>query len=235
MQVERVPLGSISPDPANARTHDDRNLEAIRGSLRRFGQQKPIVVDSSGVIRAGNGTYHAAEALGWDEIDIVRTDLEGLEAAAYAIADNRTSDLSEFHQETLAKLLEQLQAEDALLGVGFDDADLDELLAQLQSQASVEAQEDEVPEPPDEATSRPGDIWVLGRHRLCCGDSSSPEDLDRLLAGEPIHLANQDPPYNVRVEPRSNNAIAAGLSSFGPSHHQKLDLARYPLQFANGP
>ena len=86
-----------------------------------------------------------------------------------------------------------------------------------------------MPEPPDEATTQPGDLWILGEHRLLCGDSSKPEDVDRLLDGATIHLVNTDPPYNVKVEPRINNAIAAGLSSFqGNSHHQGLDLARHP-------
>lgn len=92
---------------------------------------------------------------------------------------------------------------------------------------------DEIPAPPDEAVTKPGDLWVLGEHRLLCGDSSKAEDVDRLLDGQAIHLVNTDPPYNVRVEPRSNNAIAAGNSSFAaPSkkrtHHQSLDLARHP-------
>lgn len=87
---------------------------------------------------------------------------------------------------------------------------------------------DDIPAPPDAATTQPGDIWVLGNHRLMCGDSSKPADLDRLLDGARIHLANTDPPYNVKVEPRSNNAIAAGLSSFESTHHQKLDVERHP-------
>jgi len=74
---------------------------------------------------------------------------------------------------------------------------------------------DEIPEPPDEPTTCPGDLWVLGEHRLLCGDSSKPEHVDRLLDGSKIHLVNTDPPYNVKVQPRSNNAIAAGNSSFG--------------------
>ena len=103
---------------------------------------------------------------------------------------------------------------------------------------------DDVPAPPDEATTRPGELIILGEHRLLCGDSSSAEDLDRLLDGEHIHMVNCDPPYNVKVEPRSNNAIAAGLSSFegtkpdyrgedghrskrkGLTHHQQSDVAR---------
>src|SRR5262249_48668727 len=80
----------------------------------------------------------------------------------------------------------------------------------------------------DEATTKPGDLWLLGRHRLLCGDSGKAEDVDRLRDGAMIHLANCDPPYGVKVEPRSNNAIAAGLSSFETTHHQKLDVERMP-------
>jgi DNA modification methylase len=88
---------------------------------------------------------------------------------------------------------------------------------------------DAVPESPDEAETGPGDLWLLGDHRLLCGDSARPDDLNRLLAGAGMHLVNTDPPYNVKVEPRSNNAIAAGLSSFaGTTHHQKLDVERFP-------
>ena len=87
---------------------------------------------------------------------------------------------------------------------------------------------DDVPAPPDEAITKPGDLIALGEHRLLCGDSSKTEDVDRLLDGQSIQLVNTDPPYNVKVEPRSNNAIAAGLSSFTSTHHQGLDLARHP-------
>jgi DNA modification methylase len=229
VNIESVPLTDIALDPANVRQHDERNLDAIRGSLARFGQQKPIVVDRQGVIRAGNGTYLAAKALGWPTINVVRTDLEGIEAASYAIADNRTSDLSDFDQKALVALLSSLQADDALDGIGFDVSDLDEIRDGLLASLGGDVVEDEPPAPPDAATSRRGDVWILGRHRLMCGDSASVEDLDRLLAGAQIHLVNMDPPYNVKVEPRSNNAIAAGLSSFsGTTHHQGLDLARHP-------
>jgi DNA modification methylase len=97
---------------------------------------------------------------------------------------------------------------------------------------------DDVPEPPDDAITQPGDLWILGDHRLMCGNSGNTADLDYLLAGAKIHLVNTDPPYNVKVEPRSNNAIAVGLSSFGSGagaieasdaqglHHQGFDLAR---------
>jgi DNA modification methylase len=97
-----------------------------------------------------------------------------------------------------------------------------------------------VPAPPDEAITQAGDLWILGNHRLLCGDSGSVADVDRLLAGAPVHLVNTDPPYNVKVEPRSNNAIAAGLSSFpaaegghrGFMHHQSFDVARQGVKHA---
>src|SRR6267143_6752601 len=88
---------------------------------------------------------------------------------------------------------------------------------------------DEIPEPPEEAVTRPGNLWVLGPHRFLCGDSGKAEDLDRLFQGALVHLVNTDPPYNVRAEPRSNNAIASGNTSFKHTHHQKLDLARHAV------
>jgi DNA modification methylase len=107
---------------------------------------------------------------------------------------------------------------------------LDSLAAEYKINFEVEGltDPDEVPEPPDEATTKPGDLWILGDHRLLCGDSAKPENVDSLLAGAAIQLVNTDPPYNVKVEPRSNNAIAAGNSSFANYHHQQLDLARHP-------
>jgi DNA modification methylase len=106
----------------------------------------------------------------------------------------------------------------------------DELLRLLGSQANEgQTDPDAVPEPPDEPITRPGDLWLLGKHRLLCGDSGKCEDVDCLLDGAPIHLIHSDPPYGVKVEPRSNNAISAGLSSFqGTTHHQALDVVRHP-------
>ena len=137
MQIQTVPIDSISPDPANARRHGEKNLQAITSSLRRFGQQKPIVVDGDGIVRAGNATWSAARELGWREIQIVRTALTGSEATAYAIADNRTGELAEWDSDILTDELEALDDEDFDLGeIGFDDDDISELA-------------DEEPEPRD--------------------------------------------------------------------------------------
>lgn len=229
LNIRRVPLDSIHLDPANAREHGEENLDAILGSLKRFGQVEPLVVQKrSGRVIGGNGRLVAMKKLGWTECDIVEVDIDDLQATASGIALNRTGELAPWSDQTLAKLLEELKANDALDGIGYSVADLNALLDSIQVNAVPDGDLDEVPEPPDEAVTRPGDLWLLGTHRLLCSDSSSAADVDRLLAGASIHLVNTDPPYNVKVEPRSNNAIAAGNSSFKATHHQKLDLARHP-------
>lgn len=167
--------------------------------------------------------------LGWDAVPVhVAVGLTPAQAKAYRIADNQTATLSFWDDDKLPVELAQLQAMDFdLNSTGFS---ADELMRLLDSGTNAgQTDPDAVPEPPDEPITQAGDLWRLGKHRLLCGDSSKPEDVDRLLDGATIHLANTDPPYNVRVEPRSNNAIAAGLSSFqGTTHHQGLDVARHP-------
>ena len=125
MKIEKISIDKLLLDPANARKHGKKNLDSIKGSLAKFGQQKPIVVNAENVIVAGNGTLQAAKELGWKEINIVRTDLKGSDITAFGIADNRTSELAEWDDDVLKELLEGLKAEDFDLSViGFDDEDL---------------------------------------------------------------------------------------------------------------
>lgn len=191
MKTETVPIESIQFDPANARRHGEKNLAAIKSSLARFGQQKPIVVDANGVCRAGNGTLAAAKALGWKEIAIVRSPLAGAEATAYAIADNRSAELAEWDDDVLAQTLAALQIEDEELAVaaGFDLKEIEALTA------PDEVVEDEVPEPPSEPITKTGDLWILGDHRLLCGDSTKAENVNRLMGGEKADLCFTSPPY----------------------------------------
>jgi DNA modification methylase len=203
MKTELVKIETLVFDPANARKHGEKNLSAIKSSLQRFGQQKPIVVDANGVVRAGNGTLAAAKALGWKEIAIVRSPLSGSEATAYAIADNRTSELAEWDDDVLSQTLAALQIEDEELALasGFDAKEIDALLA------PDEVKEDEVPEPPVDPITKSGDLWILGDHRLLCGDSTKSEDVDRLMNGEKASLLQTDPPYGI--------AYVAGAKSKG--------------------
>jgi ParB-like chromosome segregation protein Spo0J len=126
MDVLEVAIGSLVQDPSNARKHSDKNLAAIKGSLARFGQQKPIVVSKKNIIIAGNGTFEAARSLGWDKIKVVKTDLTGSDLTAFGIADNRTSELAEWDRDVLGTMLQSLREDGFEIGdIGFDVGDLD--------------------------------------------------------------------------------------------------------------
>ena len=197
MQTQRVKIDTLTLDPANVRRHPANNLDAIKASLTRFGQQRPVLVNAKGIIIAGNGTVMAAKALGWDHINIVRTELDGSEATAYAIADNRTAELAEWDDDALAQQLAALQIEDEELAraAGFTEKEIAAL-----AEATVDVQEDEVPEAPSDPITKPGDLWLLGEHRLLCGDSTKAEDVARLMNGEKPRLMVTDPPYGVAYE-----------------------------------
>ncbi len=228
MLIELRPLNSIHTYDKNPRINDDA-VEAVMASLREFGFRQPIVVDTDGVIICGHTRFKAAQRLGLEKVPVhVATDLTPAQIKAYRIADNQTATLAEWDYDLLPIELADLQGMDFDLDLlGFDADALAKILNPELKDGQCDP--DEVPAPPDAAITQQGDLWILGEHRLLCGDSSKPEDLDRLLDGAEIHLCNTDPPYNVKVEPRSNNAIAAGLSSFqGTTHHQKLDVERHP-------
>jgi DNA modification methylase len=228
MKIELRKISEIKPYPNNPRLNDPA-VDAVAASIREFGFRQPIVVDENDVIVVGNTRYKSALKLGLEEVPVhVATGLSPAQIKAYRIADNKTADLSDWNHDLLVQELIGLQGMEFNLDlVGFSADELSDLLHSDPTNGLTDP--DAVPEPPDEPKTKPGDLWLMGNHRLLCGDSSKPEDVDRLLDGAKIHLVATDPPYNVRVEPRSNNAIAAGLSSFaGTRNHQALDLARHP-------
>ena len=213
MQVEMWSLDRIKPYENNPRINDDAVADVVQ-SINEFGFRQPLVVDTAGVIIVGHTRFKAAKQLELAEVPVhVAIDMEPEAVRAYRIADNRTGENAEWDYDLLPLEIGALQDSgfDCEL-LGFDSDELAKLLDPGVGQGLTDP--DDVPEPPDEAITQPGDIWILGNHRLMCGDSTSVEDLDRLLAGAKIQLCNTDPPYNVRVEPRSKNAIAAGNSSF---------------------
>lgn len=237
MNIELRDIDQVRPYPGNPRQNDEA-VDAVAASLREFGFRQPIVVDGEGVIIVGHTRWKAAKKLGLAKVPVhVATDLRESQVKAYRIADNQTAAIAEWDYELLPIELSSLQEMDFDLNLlGFDQEELARLMSGDVQQGLTDP--DDVPAPPDAATTQPGDLWILGNHRLLCGDSGNAEDVNRLLEGATIHLCNTDPPYNVRVEPRSNNAIAAGLSSFPASnaieaadargmHHQGFDLARH--------
>jgi DNA modification methylase len=227
MQIELRKPSEIKLYPSNPRVNEAA-VDAVARSLAEFGWRQPIVVDQDGVIIVGHTRWKAALKLGLQQVPVhVAADLAPAQIKAYRIADNKTGEWAEWDLDLLPIELSALQGMDFDLSLlGFSQDELVEILAPPVNEGMCDP--DDVPEPPDEPVTKVGDLYVLGNHRLLCGDSSSPEDVDRLLDGAKIHLVNTDPPYNVKVEPRSNNAIAAGNSSFQATHHQALDLARFP-------
>jgi len=242
--VELRAIDDIRPYERNPRINDQA-VDAVAASLAEFGFRQPIVVDADGVIIAGHTRWKAARKLGLAKVPVhVATDLTPEQVRAYRIADNKSGELAEWDLDILPIELAELREGGFDMDLlAFDEEDLASLLNKGMGITEGLTDADAVPEPPDDPITQPGDLWLLGDHRLLCGDSGSAADLDRLLDGATIDLVSMDPPYNVRVEPRSNNAIAAGLSSFsmpeGHSrkekkfdaqgmHHQGFDVARFP-------
>ena len=194
------PICELRQDPDNARSHDERNLAAIRDSLTRFGLQKPIVVSPDNIVIAGNGTLQAARDLGWTHIACVTTDLAGLDARGFALADNRSAELATWDMEALRKATSELEAVwGDLSAMGFGDTDLDAIARELNRQARAGFGGDKpitVAVRPDSVDSKPGTIYELGPHRLLCGDSTDPEQVARLFEdGAKVALFATDPPY----------------------------------------
>jgi DNA modification methylase len=236
VQVELRALDQIYPYPGNPRQNDDA-VEAVVKSLKEFGFRQPIVVDADGVIVVGHTRYKAAIKLGLAKVPVhVATDLTPAQTKAYRVADNATAEIAEWNYELLPIELSALKEMNFDIGMlGFEDEELQRIMSGDVQQGLTDP--DEVPAPPDEAITQPGDLWILGNHRLLCGDSSKMQDVDRLLDGAPIHLVNCDPPYNVNVEPRSAVAMAAGLSSFpsavGATHDPSAQLRAKDRPIAN--
>ncbi|MEZ6018447.1 MAG: DNA methyltransferase [Planctomycetota bacterium] len=196
LAVEWVPLDRLRENPANPR-RNDAAVPHVAASLKRFGWRQPLVAKPDGELIAGHTRWKAARSLSMREVPVVWFEGSALEATAFGIADNRTAEFAEWDEGALAQLLAELRDEDALDGVGFDEADIDALLAELEDSAPRDVDDPGPPEPAAVAVSRPGDLWLLGEHRLLCGDSTQPASYARVLAGERAQLLSTDPPYCV--------------------------------------
>lgn len=235
MQIEHVSTTQLAgmAAPYNPRRISDHDLDALRRSLRFFGTVEPIVVNRrSGHVVGGHQRIKAAEAEGIDTLPVVYVDLDDPSERQLNLALNKIH--GEWDEAKLAAVLAELEQVGADLDLtGFSDAEIDLLIRGGDIPADGLTDPDAIPEPPDEPATRSGDLILLGEHRLACADSANPMNVELLLGNDRVHLVNTDPPYNVRLEPRSKNAIAAGLVTkgnvpAGKGHHQALDLARHP-------
>jgi DNA modification methylase len=195
-RIERRPIDDLINNPQNARLHSEEQIRQIAASIAEFGFVNPVLIGPDNVIIAGHARLAAARQLALDEIPvIVLTHLTPAQRRALVIADNQLALDATWDDKMLAAELAALEADDfALELTGFDDEELARLLA------DADVDEDKVPDPLPEPISRSGNLWLLGNHRLLCGDATAETDCENLMAGEVGDLAFFDGPYNVDYE-----------------------------------
>lgn len=218
-----APIDKLNLLPGNPRRGD---VDAVAKSLAAFGQRKPIVARRDGTVIAGNHTLQAARQLGWPEIAVVWVDDDDTTAKAFALADNRTAELGTYDDQLLADLISEVRDADPdlLAASGWSDEATKELLNAIAANEPtpvIQGDPDEVPESAPAKTVS-GDVWLLGPHRLVCGDSTVSTDVDKLMAGGQADMVWTDPPYGVRYVGKTVDALtienddldAKGLEAF---------------------
>jgi DNA modification methylase len=197
--LERVDVSALSGFAGNPRTHSEIQVKQIAASIREFGWTNPILVDATGTIIAGHGRLAAAKELGLQQVPVIRLGhLSDAQRKALVIADNQLALNAGWDEAALSALIQELDAEKFELDLlGFEVDDLDRYLAGLDGEVAAEAEEGDLPEVPVVATSKPGDLWILGDHRLLCGDATVMTDVERLMDGKLADMVFCDPPYNV--------------------------------------
>ncbi len=198
-KIEQWPTAKLLPYARNARTHSDAQIAQIAASIAEFGFTNPSLAGSDGVIVAGHGRLAAAQKLGLEVVPVVVLDhLSPTQRRALVIADNRIAENAGWDEAMLCVELAALADDDFDVALtGFDADALAELMAGEELDADGQTDDDAVPEVPETPISRSGDIWLLGAHRLLCGDATAAASYERLLAGEPADMVFTDPPYNV--------------------------------------
>ena len=198
VQIEYRPIEALIPYARNSRTHSDAQVAQIAASIREFGWTNPVLVDSSNGIIAGHGRVLAARKLGFDQVPVIElAHLTESQKRAYVLADNKLAENAGWDDELLRIELEALQAAGFDLSLtGFADDELAALMAELAGNEGL-TDDDAVPEITDDLVSQPGDVWLLGEHRLLCGDATDPVALETLMGSDLADMAFTDPPYNV--------------------------------------
>ena len=199
----------------NARTHSDQQVAQIAASIREFGFTNPVLIDEEDGIIAGHSRVRAAHVLGLDEVPcIVLAHLTPAQRRAYVLADNKLALNAGWDLEMLSLEIGELgEAGFDLSLTGFDEFELGELFAE-RTQGRTDP--DDAPEPPAHPVAEPGDLWVLGRHRLLCGDSTVATDVERVLGGVAPHLMVTDPPYGVNYDPAWRNQAGRSINGTTP-------------------
>jgi DNA modification methylase len=203
MQIKEVEVTALIPYAKNSRTHDDAQVAQIAASIKEFGWTNPILVDGDKGVIAGHGRLLAARKLGMAKVPTIELkDMTEAQKKAYVIADNKLALNAGWDTNFLSLELQELKDQDFdLTLLGFDDKELDALLAPETTEGLTD--EDSVPDTPIEPKTKLGDIYILGNHRLMCGDSTSIDAVEKLMDGNSVDLIFTDPPYNVAFNGRS--------------------------------
>jgi DNA modification methylase len=201
-RIELWAVDRLVPYTKNARTHSDTQVAQIAASIVEFGFNSPILVDSNSGIVAGHGRLLAARKLGLTEVPVIVLDhLTEIQRRAYILADNRLAESAGWNEEVLAEELAALEADGFELGViGFTDAELEGMLAEAVPAQAESERSEEIPDTPAVAVTQPGDLWVIGPHRLLCGDCRDASSVGRVLAGAKAHVVMTSPPYATQRE-----------------------------------
>ena len=215
-RIELWPIDRLRPYERNPRTHSEGQVDQIAASMVEFGWTNPILVDENAGILAGHGRLLAARKLGLTEVPVIRFEhLSEAQKRAYLIADNQLALEAGWDDALLAEELAWLRDERFDLDlIGFDATELERLLAIADGETASEEAEDEVPEPPEEPVSRPGDLWILGNHRVLCGDATVLADVERVLGGQLADMTFCDPPYNVDYANRRRTSCGASTGRY---------------------
>jgi len=219
-RIELWPLTRLKPYERNARTHSADQVAQIAASIVEFGFTNPLLVDSSDGIIAGHGRLQAAQELGLSTVPVVVLDhLSDRQRRAYILADNQLALNAGWDLELLRTELQDLVADDFDLSViGFSDEELSDLLPEIEELAPEEQGDpDEIPEPPAEPITKPGDLWILGNHRLLCGDSTNTLALERLMDGKKADMVFTDPPYGMNLD-TDYSKMGTSTKSYKPVH-----------------
>lgn len=210
-QLEQRPIDSLIPFARNARTHSDEQVAQLAGSIREWGWTNPVLIAADGTIIAGHGRVMAARKLGMSEVPclVIGRDWSEAKRRAYTIADNRLAESAGWDMDLLRIELQEIGGEFDLDLIGFDTKELDALLAERTDGLT---DPDDIPELQDVAVSRHGDVWILGRHRLICGDCTDAATVAKVLSGVKPHLMTTDPPYGVEYDPKWRHRAGVNLS-----------------------
>ena len=215
MQIKEVEVTALIPYAKNSRTHDDAQVAQIAASIKEFGWTNPILVDGGKGVIAGHGRLLAARKLGMAKVPTIELkDMTEAQKKAYVIADNKLALNAGWDTNFLSLELQELKDQDFdLTLLGFDDKELDALLAPETTEGLTD--EDSVPDTPIEPKTKLGDIYILGNHRLMCGDSTSIDDIEKLMDGQKADMVFTDPPYNMDF---TGGIHADGSKSFNAKH-----------------